>query len=325
MLIGITAKRKLERLAGYFEGTITETIERLIDERTLSLWTQLNDEDREAFLEGRLTQTDFLTNVTGSVLRRTGSGRKLNEALASALEREGELSLVYQPIQHLAHRRITGFEALMRWSHPEFGNVPPGLFIPLAEETGLIHALGLFALRHACLRAAGWPDLLTVSVNVSAHQLADESFLLQVQETLQTTGLAAERLCLEITESAVMRQHTVALLEQIHKLGVRLSIDDFGTGYSSLAYLKRLPVDSIKLDRSFVQGVPHDSNDSAIAGAIVGLGRSLGLAVVAEGVERDEQREYLGELGCDALQGYLISPPMPAHAVPGWLRQADAP
>jgi len=176
----------------------------------------------------------------------------MEASLARALKQESELSLAFQPNQRLAQGSISGFEALMRWSHPELGNVPPGRFIPLAEETGLIRALGLLALRRACEHAADWPDPLTVSVNVSAHQLVDESFPREVQEALQHTGLAAERLCLEITEGVVMQKGTVELLEQIRELGVRLSIDDFGTGYSSLAYLKRLPVDSIKLDQVFV-------------------------------------------------------------------------
>ncbi|WP_206996908.1 putative bifunctional diguanylate cyclase/phosphodiesterase [Trinickia mobilis] len=243
----------------------------------------------------------------------------LEASLARALKQD-ELSLVFQPIYHLASQRITGFEALMRWSHPELGNVSPNRFIPLAEETGLIRTLGLFALRRACEEAMGWPCPLSVAVNVSARQLVDEGFPQQVRQTLQATGLAAERLRLEITESALMQPQAVPLLEQIRELGVHLSIDDFGTGYSSLAYLKRLPVDSIKLDQTFVRGLPHDSNDTAIAGAVIALGHKFKLSVVAEGIERDDQCEYLRELGCDAIQGYLISRPMPANEVAGWLR-----
>jgi diguanylate cyclase (GGDEF)-like protein len=247
----------------------------------------------------------------------------MEASLTRALEQD-ELSLAFQPICQLASRRITGFEALMRWSHPELGDVPPGRFIPLAEETGLIRGLGLFALRRACAQAVHWPAPLTVAVNVSARQLVDVRFARQVAEILKETGLAAERLCLEITESTLMHQNAVSLLEQIRALGVRLSIDDFGTGYSSLAYLKQLPVDSIKLDQTFVRGLPGDANDTAIARAVIALGRSLNLAVVAEGVERDEQYEYLRELGCDAIQGYLISRPMPADEVAQWLCRAEA-
>jgi diguanylate cyclase (GGDEF)-like protein len=246
----------------------------------------------------------------------------LEASLARALEQD-ELSLAFQPIYQFASRRIIGFEALMRWSHPELGDVSPGRFIPLAEETGLIRLLGLFALRQACERAAHWPTPLTVAVNVSVRQLVDASFPLQVSEVLNATGLAPERLCLEITESTLMHQNAVALLEQIRELGVSLSIDDFGTGYSSLAYLKQLPVDSIKLDQTFVRGLPDDANDAAIARAVIALGRSLKIAVVAEGVERDEQCEYLRELGCDAIQGYLLSRPMPANEVTHWLSRAE--
>jgi diguanylate cyclase (GGDEF)-like protein len=241
----------------------------------------------------------------------------MEASLARALEND-ELSLAFQPIYQLASRRIKGFEALMRWSHPEHGDVSPGRFIPLAEETGLIRLLGLFALRQACERAMHWSTPLTVAVNVSARQLVDPRFPQQVSEILSATGLAAERLCLEITESTLMHQNAVSLLEEIRALGVGLSIDDFGTGYSSLAYLKQLPVDSIKLDQTFVRGLPDDPNDAAIA-----LGRSLKLAVVAEGVEREEQCEYLRELGCDAVQGYLISRPMPANEMTHWLSRAE--
>ncbi|HKR38302.1 MAG TPA: EAL domain-containing protein [Paraburkholderia sp.] len=247
----------------------------------------------------------------------------MEASLARALEQD-ELSLAFQPIYQLASRRITGFEALMRWSHPELGDVSPGRFIPLAEETGLIRLLGLFALRQACEQAVHWPIPLTVAVNVSARQLVDARFPQQVSEILNATGLAAERLRLEITESTLMHQNAVYLLEQIRALGVGLSIDDFGTGYSSLAYLKRLPVDTVKLDQTFVRGLPDDANDAAIAGAVIALGRNLKLAVVAEGVERDEQCEYLRKLGCDAVQGYLISRPMPANEVSEWLSRAEA-
>jgi EAL domain-containing protein (putative c-di-GMP-specific phosphodiesterase class I) len=163
-----------------------------------------------------------------------------------------------------------------------------------------------------------------VAVNVSSRQLADGSFADQVAQALKATGLAPERLHLEITETALMQQHAVPQLEQIRRLGVRLSIDDFGTGYSSLGYLKRLPLDSIKLDQSFVRGLPHDPNDRAIAGAVIALGHNLNLAIVAEGVERVEQRDYLREAGCDAIQGYLLSRPMPASDVVEWLRTHDA-
>ncbi|CAG2161148.1 hypothetical protein LMG26411_08033 [Cupriavidus numazuensis] len=248
----------------------------------------------------------------------------LEASLAQALVRD-ELSLNFQPIYHLKSQCVIGFEALMRWHHPNFGDVSPGQFISLAEETGLIRTLGQFALRRACEEAMRWPALLTIAVNVSTRQLIESDFLEQVTSTLRDTGLAPERLRLEITESALMRQAAVPLLEQIRKLGVRLSIDDFGTGYSSLMYLKRLPLDSIKLDRSFVRGLPHDPNDSAIACAVIALGKSLKLSVVAEGVERVEQRDFLDAAGCDAIQGYLLSRPMPGAQVASWLDTHNVP
>ncbi|QQX86589.1 EAL domain-containing protein [Cupriavidus necator] len=244
-------------------------------------------------------------------------------SLGEALD-QSELSLAFQPIFQLATQHVIGFEALLRWKHPKLGEVLPSRFIPLAEETGLIHALGSFALRSACEEAARWPAPLTVFVNVSSRQLADGDFPDQVGQALSATGLAAERLGLEITETALMQQQAVPLLEQIRKLGVRLSIDDFGTGYSSLAYLKRLPLDSIKLDQSFVRGLPHDANDCAIARAVIALGHNLKLSIVAEGVERTEQFEYLREANCDAIQGYLLSRPMPAGDVAAWLHKQSS-
>lgn len=241
-------------------------------------------------------------------------------SLARAIE-ENQLSLVFQPIFHLGSQRVIGFEALMRWEHPEYGQVSPTRFIPLAEEAGFICALGRFALRRACEEATLWPAPLSVAVNVSARQLLDDRFPQQVLETLKTTGFSADRLRLEITETTLMQSRAVSLLWKIRDLGVRLSIDDFGTGYSSLAYLKRLPIDSIKLDQTFVAGLPHDPNDAAITSAVIGLGHNLNLAVVAEGVERDEQCHFLRKLGCDAVQGYLISRPIAAVDVPGWLQR----
>jgi diguanylate cyclase (GGDEF)-like protein len=241
-------------------------------------------------------------------------------SLARAIK-ANQLSLVFQPIYHLGSQQVIGFEALMRWEHPEYGQVSPARFIPLAEEAGFICALGLFALRRACEEATLWPAPLFVAVNVSARQLLDDRFAQHVLKTLKATGFSADRLRLEITETTLMQSRAVSSLRQIRDLGVRLSIDDFGTGYSSLAYLKRLPIDSIKLDQTFVAGLPHDPNDTAITSAVIGLGHNLNLAVVAEGVEHDEQCHFLQKLGCDAIQGYLISRPIAAVDVPGWLQR----
>lgn len=258
------------------------------------------------------------SSAPGSLLDR--DRLEMEGSLARAIK-ANQLSLVFQPIYHLGSQQVTGFEALMRWEHPDYGQVSPARFIPLAEEAGFICALGLFALRRACEEATLWPGPLSVAVNVSARQLLDDRFPQQVLETLKTTGFSADRLRLEITETTLMPSRAVSLLQQIRDLGVHLSIDDFGTGYSSLAYLKCLPIDSIKLDQTFVAGLPHDPNDTAITSAVIGLAHNLNLAVVAEGVERDEQYHFLRKLGCDAVQGYLISRPIAAVDVPGWLQR----
>lgn len=236
----------------------------------------------------------------------------LASALRRALERN-ELSLVFQPRLALAPQRITAVEALMRWDSPEFGMVSPAQFIPLAEESGLILELGAWALRDACLRLRSWHDEglrdLTVAVNVSAMQLQRGDLPHVVARTLAETGIPADRLELELTESVIMAnpQQNADTLRACRELGISLAIDDFGTGYSSLAYLKRLPLTTLKIDREFVGDLTHDSEDAAITSTIITMGRSLSLKVVAEGVETREQYEFLREHGCDEVQGHWIS------------------
>lgn len=245
----------------------------------------------------------------GEALRhRRGLERDLRHAAAG-----GQLDLYYQPMVELATGRLIGAEALLRWRHPELGPVPPSLFVPLAEETGLILPLGRWALERACRDAASWTGKLTVSVNLSSVQFAHEEDLAgQVAKALEASGLAAGQLVLEITETVLMRDQpaTMAALEALKALGVRLAIDDFGAGYSSFAYLRRFPVDKLKLDRSFVRDIERDPDGRKIVEAMILLGQSLRLETVAEGVESADQLRCLADLGCDQAQGYLIGRPM---------------
>jgi diguanylate cyclase (GGDEF)-like protein/PAS domain S-box-containing protein len=240
-------------------------------------------------------------------------------ALEAALRRgigRGELRLHCQPLVSLADARIEGFEALVRWEHPERGLVPPGSFIPLAEETGLIVPIGAWVLGEACATLRRIIDEtqmsnLQVSVNVSPRQLQQPDFVGQVRDALESNGLDPGSLVVEITESAIMETGAAAILRGLKELGVRLAMDDFGTGYSSLAHLRRFPLDVIKVDRSFVAGL-GDGQGSSIAGAIVSLAHALGLRTVAEGIEDEEQRRAVMALGCDVGQGFLFARPMPA-------------
>jgi diguanylate cyclase (GGDEF)-like protein/PAS domain S-box-containing protein len=248
--------------------------------------------------------------------------------LRTALDR-GELSNVYQPIVDPADGRIVGFEALVRWHHPERGTIAPGDFIPMAEQNGLIVALGHQVLREACEEAARWParpdgSELRISVNLSPRQLSDPGLVDSVQAVLAVSGLAPERLSLEITESAFADDLARALdvLQRLKTLGVLLELDDFGTGYSSLTYVRMFPIDALKIDRSFVDGLCSSSEDAAIVAAVISMGRALGVRVVAEGVESQDQASVLQTLGCTLAQGYLFSRPVPADALAGLLARA---
>ena len=239
----------------------------------------------------------------------------------------GELFLHYQPIVSLQEMRVTGVEALVRWLHPRRGVLSPDAFIPLAEETGLIDPLGRAVLAEACRQAVAWADEqrgLTMSVNLSARQLQRPDFVDDVAELLRETGLDPSLLILEITESVLMRdaEESVERLRGLNDLGVRLAIDDFGTGYSSLSYLKRFPVDILKIDKSFVDGLTQGAEESALARAIVQIGRSLRLRTVAEGIERADQLVRLRDIGCDFGQGYFLSAPVPAYEISKMLSDA---
>jgi EAL domain-containing protein (putative c-di-GMP-specific phosphodiesterase class I) len=241
---------------------------------------------------------------------------KLESALRRAVERN-ELELHYQPQVDIASGRIVGAEALLRWRHPERGLVPPGVFIGLAEETGLILPIGDWVLWAACGQLRQWRDaglpLVPVSVNLSAHQF-DDQIVGTVGRVLDECGIEPQLLELELTESASMADadKSVALLAQLKGMGIRLAIDDFGTGFSNLNYLKRFPVDKLKLDQSFIADLLDSADDQAISRAVIAMAQGLRLTVVAEGVETAGQLALLAEHGCDQMQGYYFSKPVPA-------------
>jgi EAL domain-containing protein (putative c-di-GMP-specific phosphodiesterase class I) len=226
---------------------------------------------------------------------------------------------------------VAGVEALVRWRHPQQGLIPPDRFIPLAEQTGLIRPLTRWVLNSAVRQTRSWHDeglMLSVAVNLSAHDLQDTELPLRVGELLKRWNVGAEWLKLELTESALMADPSRALqvLTELCELGVRIAIDDFGTGYSSLGYLKRLPAHEIKIDRSFVADMAAEERDQAIVRSTIDLGHNLGLAAVAEGVEDQETLEMLSRLGCDLAQGFYLSRPLPAANIAEWCkRRLDPP
>jgi diguanylate cyclase (GGDEF)-like protein len=241
--------------------------------------------------------------------------QSIEEHLRRALERQ-EFTLYYQPKIHLATAAITGVEALIRWTHPTRGSVPPVQFIPVAEDCGLILAIGAWVLREACAQARAWINaglpVLTMAVNVSAMQFQNENFLEDLFEILDETGLDPKYLELELTESALMKRAelTASILSTLRGVGVQVAVDDFGTGYSSLSYLRRFPLDALKIDQSFVRQITTIPDETTIVKAIVNMGRSLNLRVIAEGVETQDQLDFLKMNRCDEAQGYYFSPPV---------------
>ncbi|GAB4390765.1 MAG: hypothetical protein Kow0025_25010 [Thermodesulfovibrionales bacterium] len=249
---------------------------------------------------------------------------ELESDLRKAVE-QGEFLLHYQPIVSARTGRITGAEALIRWRHPRRGLIPPLAFIPLAEETGLIHSIGQWVLRTACAQRRAWSDEgfddILMEVNFSPRQFQQNSLPALMRDVLGETGLEASSLEMGITESTVMERFSIPVLEEISSIGVGVSIDDFGTGYSSLVSLRSFPVNTIKIDKAFVKDIITDPNPKAITRAIIAMAHSLNMEVVAEGVETAEQMEFLRAEGCDKIQGYIISPPVPAEEFTELLRE----
>jgi EAL domain-containing protein (putative c-di-GMP-specific phosphodiesterase class I) len=243
---------------------------------------------------------------------RMKARRELEIALRAALA-AGQFDLHYQPLVDVDDRRITGCEALLRWHHPERGMIPPAEFIPVAEEIGLIVQIGEWVLRKACFDAMTWPADTKIAVNLSPIQVTNQNLVPMVISALAAAGLPAQRLEIEITESVLMHNTTatMATLHKLRELGVHISMDDFGTGYSSLSYLRKFPFDKIKIDRSFISGLPDDAESIAIVRAVASLAASLDMTATAEGVETAAQLETVRALGCVEMQGYLFSPPKP--------------
>ncbi|MET0093531.1 MAG: GGDEF domain-containing phosphodiesterase, partial [Sedimenticola sp.] len=262
----------------------------------------------------------YTMDLTRSALERL----QLENDLRLAIKRD-EFQVYYQPQYSLSNRQLVGAEALLRWKHSELGYVSPIKFIPLAESVGLILSIGEYVLRESCIQMKRWLEaghaLERIGVNVSGQQIQRGDFVQTVRNILEETGLEPQYLELEITESFIMEQANEAItaLEELRSLGVTLAIDDFGTGYSSLSYLKRLPIDKLKIDRSFINDIPDDSNDMAIAKAIIALGKTLQLKVIAEGVETEEQEAFVCFEGCDEVQGFYYSRPVPEAEFVGFL------
>lgn len=262
--------------------------------------------------EGRATYRYYTDELTDLARKRIDGETRLRRAIANS-----EFEVYYQPQVHIATGRIMGAEALIRWNDPKLGIISPLDFIPIAENTGLIGPIGEWVLNETCRQGRVWLDKgyrLTLAVNLSAHQVRHQNIPEMVENALKKTGYPADKLELELTESALMQrqEETVVMLHTLRAMGIRLAIDDFGTGYSSLSYLKRFPIDVLKIDKSFVDDLPFDNDDMAIVTAIIAMGNALGFQVLAEGTERIEQIEFLKERGCTMYQGYIKSPPLRA-------------
>ena len=263
--------------------------------------------------------TEKLTRVSSEMLQ-------IGSELRHALEL-GQMEVYYQPQVSLHKSKIYGAEALLRWNHPDLGMVSPAKFIPIAEESGLILSIGEWVLNQACMQAKLWHDenlpIGWVAVNISGVQVRRSGIVDVVNKALNDSGLPAHKLELELTESFIMGQaeHSIDILNKLKQLGVSMSIDDFGTGYSSLSYLQRLPIDRLKIDQSFLVDVPQNENNAVIVRAIIALGQSLQLPIIAEGVETVEQQMFLNSTGCELAQGYLYSKPISATEFSAWLRK----
>ena len=331
--------------AGKVEGMATAVAKRLVDELSQPLQVQ----GREIFLgssigitlfpEDAADATGLLKNGDIAMYQAKLAGkncfRYYSRALDHAVERRlhmeqelrgawerGELRLVYQPIFRTCDRVLVGVEVLLRWQHPELGSVPPSLFIDIAEQSGLIQVLGPKVLRAACMQAQQWPrnaagEELFVSVNMSPRQLRSGDLTAEVEDCLRVSGLDASRLHLELTETAVIGDEMLAaaLLEKLHRMGVKVWLDDFGTGFSGLSHLRQVPVDGVKIDKSFVSDLQRDPDDLALTTAIIAMAHALGITVVAEGIEQQAQFDLLNQRDCDLVQGYWLGKPLDSDAL----------
>jgi predicted signal transduction protein with EAL and GGDEF domain len=345
VLFGALARER-ERAATQVEAVAAALIKSLaapvsVDSRMLAIGASVGV---AVFPSGEADVADILRRADIALYRAKAAGRNtvrlflphmqseaddrlaLERGLRAALEHGdmAQFQLYYQP-QLGPDSVVIGAEALLRWQHPQLGNVPPEVFIPIAEETGLIHALGLWVVGEACKRVQAWDQAGVVfgdhlAVNVSAWQLAHPHFIEQVEAQVVKTGVDPSRLTLELTESVLLQgfQATLDTLRKLSDIGFRLAMDDFGTGYSSLSYLQQLPLDELKIDRSFISGQQQHTL-GALAGFIIDVGNRLGLTSIAEGVETLEQREALESLGCSGMQGYLICRPVSEPDFVRWL------
>jgi diguanylate cyclase (GGDEF)-like protein len=281
-------------------------IDNLIKQADIAMYRSKN--------EGRNSYSFFTADMHGQALEWLTLERDMRKAID-----HGDFVLYYQPQINLDTRQISGVEALVRWQHPELGLLTPDRFLPIAEEGGLMSTLGIWVLRTACAQARAWQlaglPPLSMGVNISASQLAHTDLAREIGQILRETNLSASWLVLELKEPGIIRD-AEALEERLRglkALDIRITIDDFGTGFSSLGYLKRLPIDTLKIDRSFVQDIPHDEHGIDIAATIIAMARNLHLHVIAEGVEHECQEAFLREHGCHETQGHLYGKPMPAH------------
>ncbi|MET0430742.1 MAG: EAL domain-containing protein [Microvirga sp.] len=272
----------------------------------------------QAKADGRGTYRFFEPAMERRILDRRALKSDLSAAIAAS-----QFRLVYQPILNLRTNRLLGFEALLRWNHASRGFIAPSEFIPLAEETGLIVPIGDWALGQACAEAAGWPDGFRLAVNLSPCQFLNQDLPDRVARALARSGFPSGRLDLEITESVLLQdsEPNLRTLHKLRELGIGMVLDDFGTGYSSLSYLQSFPFSKIKIDRSFIVGIPGREEAQAIAGAVIELGHSLGTVVVAEGIETEPQRDWFRSRQCDEGQGYLFSRPLPPEEIGEWIRR----
>ncbi|HEU0127002.1 MAG TPA: GGDEF domain-containing protein, partial [Pseudonocardiaceae bacterium] len=316
----LSAPYSVDKLAVECTAVVGVALTRVDPSRNVDILLQRADVALQAARVGDTAVRTYAPSMGQVFLRRFQLVTQFRQALDT-----GQVDVHFQPQLALLTRQVIGVEALVRWQHPEFGKLDPEEFVAVVETTGLIDALTEFVLDRSLQQCRTWLDRglsLAVAVNLSVRNLADAAFPDRVAAALARHGVPPALLAFELTESAVMSdpERALPVLRRLHGLGVRIAVDDFGTGYSSLAYLRRLPVDEVKIDKSFVLGLASDLGDLAVVRAIVDLGHSLGLTVVAEGVEEDATRDQLVEMGCDVAQGFLISRPLGAARLDAWLQ-----